>query len=936
MGHNISLLLLNVASLSRYLAEVFNLFEVTSSPIVILTGTHHKKKATKRLAAHAFNYNFFTSQGSNAFGGVLVAIHKSIRCQRRDEFNQVNNLVVLELGEGTDAFQLASCYSPPAEKIPLEIFDSILDINPNTIFAGDLNAKHSSWSVSIENAKGYALYNWLASSRIHSSLEIINKYATTSTRSDATIDLFIAPSKFATSKFSVLKSIGSDHFPIIWNPHMNFRSNHVKLPIQRTKWKAFDLFITYVGSYWQELADHMNHSAMFFTLYERFLSLCLARFTIVSLCNSVKPSLPNHIVQMIDQKRLYLQLFRRTRHPFFASVLRHISRLVYKEIFQYKRQAWQIYCKSLNDCDTKRFWKKAKNHFKAKSIPIVGLKHNNNVIVDRTEMCAIAKDYYEAQFTSHSREHTIIEAEAEVLDEELEKALIIDPPTPITIDFQELKRSVSTLKNKNSSGLDGVSNRIIKALPSNHLSIILKCFNNFGRTLQTSPHWHTAKMILIPKTKARTIAIEETRPISLLPCFSKLFEKCFLIHFRKWINSQGLLPDEQTGFRPGHNMAVRLVAIVDQIGQSLAKHTAAGGLFVDFRTAFNQLWFQGLWIKLIKLNCPKYLIAWLRHYLRDRNAYIDMIPAKSIVFDLAKGVPQGSVVGPVLFIVYHHDLLESLDTIHWKHLFADDLAILFTPDSSLAPPNMIQDIVEHLEEVLVRLIDYSKTWKQPINFNKTYWMLFNRQVAPKVPVIVCQDHRIDRVNRFKYLGTILDEKLSFNPHIDHIKSKINANLKIFKRLSSTRMTSENTNFRLYNAYIRPYYQSLLNIYPMLSIGKKEQLEGLNRKIFRIIYNWHDARNIEISNMDKYRSLADLALTHWSKLKETIFRTNPGIIQDYLQHKLAIVYLKEYVNNPVLMRQRRTIFGRGRIRKYIRNLTTDNQMTLLDHVLAYHN
>jgi hypothetical protein len=931
---NIALLLLNVASLKRYLAEVFNLIQSTSSPIVILNGTYHDNDTTKRFASHTFNYNIFTSKGTNAFGGVLIAIHKSIQCRRRDEFNHVDNLIVLEIGSGTNAFQLVTCYSPPTEQIPLEIFDRILVINPNTIFAGDFNAKHKSWSNSMENQKGYSLFNWLSSSGLHSTLEIINKYAATSTRSSATIDLIIAPSNLASSTFSILQSIGSDHYPVLWQPSLKILSTHHKVPIKRTSWKALDLFLTYVGNYWQDLAEQMAHSATFFALYERFLSLCLARFTIVTHCNSIRPSLPHHIVQMIEQKRVYLQAFRRTRHPFFSMMLRSMTKQVQKVLFQYKRQSWLKYCNSLNDFDTKLFWKKVKRHFKSGAVPIDGFKCNNNIIVDPVEMCSIAKSHYEAQFANHPPDHSEIENEAEKLDFEIENDLKNNPPPPIIINFLDLKRSISTLKNKNSTGMDGVSNRIIKALPPNHLSFILKCFNNFARSLQTPSQWHIAKMILLSKTKSRLISADETRPISLLPCFSKLFEKCFLLHFRQWINDQGLLPDEQSGFRLGHNMAVRLVAMVDQIGQSLSKHTAAGALFVDFRTAFNQLWFNGLWIKLTKLNCPMNLIAWLRHYLRGRKAFIDIKSSQSIVFNLAKGVPQGSVIGPVLFIVYHHDLLESLATIQWKHLFADDLAILFSPDSSLAPSIMIMDIVEQILKVLNRLIDYSKYWKQPINFNKTYWMLFNKQVDPKIPVVACQGHQIDYVKRFKYLGTILDEKLSFNSHIDYIKSKINSNLKIFKRLSSTRMTSEKINFRLFNAYIRPYYQSLLNIYPILTEGKKGQLEGLNRKIFRIIHNWHDAKNIEIMNLPKYRSIVDLTAAHWNKLKDTIIKTNPSVIQDYLQHKMAILYTHEYVNNPTLAKERKTIFERGRMNKYMWKYITENQMTLLDHILSY--
>ena len=202
-------------------------------------------------------------------------------------------------------------------------------------------------------------------------------------------------------------------------------------------------------------------------------------------------------------------------------------------------------------------------------------------------------------------------------------------------------------------------------------------------------HWHVAKMILLSKTKSKIIPVEDTRPISLLPCFSKVYEKCFLIHFRQWIAANGILPPEQSGFRPGHNMAMRLVAIIDQIGQSLSKNTAAAAIFIGFRSAFNQLWFNGLWLKLRKLNCPLPLIAWLRRYLNDRKAYMEIKGQTSTTFKLEEGVPQGSCIGPVLFIIYHYDILEAIGTIHWKHLFADDLAIVISSSASMSSRDMI-------------------------------------------------------------------------------------------------------------------------------------------------------------------------------------------------------------------------------------------------------
>jgi hypothetical protein len=208
-------------------------------------------------------------------------------------------------------------------------------------------------------------------------------------------------------------------------------------------------------------------------------------------------------------------------------------------------------------------------------------------------MYAIARRYYEESFSSHQCTQTKIEIDANKLYVEI---MTNNSSISINITYQHLHRSIVSLKNKNPTGMNRMSNKILKLFPSNHLSIVLSCLKNFAITLQTPPHWHVAKMILLSKTKSKVIAIKETKPILLLLCFSKLFEKCFLTHFRQQINEQGVLPVEQSGFRPGHNMTVRLVAIIDQIGQSLSMNMAAVALFVNFRTAFIQLGFDGLWL----------------------------------------------------------------------------------------------------------------------------------------------------------------------------------------------------------------------------------------------------------------------------------------------------------------------------------------------------
>ncbi|CAF4887354.1 unnamed protein product [Rotaria socialis] len=160
-------------------------------------------------------------------------------------------------------------------------------------------------------------------------------------------------------------------------------------------------------------------------------------------------------------------------------------------------------------------------------------------------------------------------------------------------------------------------------------------------------------------------------------------------------------------------------------------------------------------------------------------------------------------------------------------------------------------------------------WKQPINFEKTQLTLFHRQVAPKIPLVTCDGYEI--------------------AHTNYIETKIRKNLAIFKRLASSRMLSEEVAYQLYNAYIRPHYQSLLNIYPLLSISKQNKLEALNRQVFRSIHGWYDATNTEVSNLCKYKTIDELTQVHWVKLIGTILRTNPSTKLPKLKYFSLISY-----------------------------------------------
>ncbi|CAF3200190.1 unnamed protein product [Rotaria sp. Silwood2] len=205
--------------------------------IVVFNGTHHNEETVKTFSKHYSSYNTYWEKGTSNFGGVLIAVHRSISVQKVDIFQHLPNVIVLDIGTTADKFQLATCYSSPNENLPISLFDKILKRNINTVLLGDFNAKHQSWSSTIDNHKERVLFNWLSIN----ALDVVNKCVPTSTRSNATIDLILAPTHMiaSTSSFCVFPSIGSNHFPVLWTPTNKLHKRDCLYPIKRTNWTLF-------------------------------------------------------------------------------------------------------------------------------------------------------------------------------------------------------------------------------------------------------------------------------------------------------------------------------------------------------------------------------------------------------------------------------------------------------------------------------------------------------------------------------------------------------------------------------------------------------------------------------------------------------------------------------------------------------------------------
>lgn len=354
-----------------------------------------------------------------------------------------------------------------------------------------------------------------------------------------------------------------------------------------------------------------------------------------------------------------------------------MNRYIHYELRAIRKMQWQEFCYGLQPKNTKQFWKHSQNLFRKRHSCIQGFldEDTNQIHCEPQDMINHAFKYYSTQFreTETLSQSTEVSAFQQNLSERLSEL----PSKAFLFKMSDLVLAIRRLKTKTSFGHEKVSNKLLKSIPMSHYCILLEIFNQLLIHNEYPQHWKLSKMILLPKEKSNLLSLNQTRPISLLPCLSKVYERCFLVYLRQWMNDSAIIPSEQSGFREQHSTMTHFVKLLQDVSSGLLQQTAALVIYVDFTKAFDQLWHSGLFYKLYQANCRHQILSFIIQYLDKRTCFIELNELKSQIFDLEKGVPQGSCLGPIFFLLYHHSLVENIPSATHTHLYADDLGLIF-------------------------------------------------------------------------------------------------------------------------------------------------------------------------------------------------------------------------------------------------------------------
>ena len=198
------------------------------------------------------------------------------------------------------------------------------------------------------------------------------------------------------------------------------------------------------------------------------------------------------------------------------------------------------------------------------------------------------------------------------------------------------------------------------------------------------------------------------RPISLLPICGKIFEKLIFDHLYCFLITNNLITENQSGFRPGDSSVNQLLAITTEIYNSFETHDETRAVFLDMSKAFDKVWHEGLVFKLRRNGMDGNILGVLKSFLSNRKQRVVLNGIQSSWQDIHSGVPQGSVLGPLLFLIYINDLTDNISAK--IKLFADDSS-LFLKVNDVATAHRI------LSEDLEKITNWAKQWKMVFNPN---------------------------------------------------------------------------------------------------------------------------------------------------------------------------------------------------------------------------
>ena len=430
---------------------------------------------------------------------------------------------------------------------------------------------------------------------------------------------------------------------------------------------------------------------------------------------------------------------------------------------------------------------------------------------------------------------------------------------------------LSSLNPNSSLGEDGVHPRFLKLLCDNLSFPLTLIYNSSLQTGIVPVEWLCSVVVPIFKKSSRFDPLNY-RPISLTSVPCKVLERIVVLHITRYLNENSIISDHQYGFRAGHSTVDQLILTYNEISTALDNGNPTDLIFFDFSKAFDLVNHVILLVKLHHIGIAGQVCEWIAAFLSGRSMKVRVAGALSHTVPVTSGVPQGSVLGPLLFLIYINHIVHGLGTKY--KIFADDLKIYLAFDGT-GDSNFF---TEALQADVDHLVSTSSSWGLSLNFDKCAVIRFtpgnsNLPYAGVSPYMI-SGQRVKFVDSHKDLGILVDRSLKFHAHIRQkvgMVSGLTTNL-----LSCTLNRDADFLMNIFKSHVRPILDYASPLWNLHYVGDVKLLERVQRRWTKAVTG--------LSDMSYYDRLRRLDLFSY---QGRLLRADLILVWKILHHQCAI-------------------------------------------------
>lgn len=771
------------------------------------------------------------------------------------------------------ALVFGTFYRPPDNsETSICLLCDMLSMIPDSVFlGGDFNLPDFNWSTGTTEC--------IVKSRVNTVFtEVLgtfgfNQYVQQPTRLNAILDLVLCNDPNIVAQVGVYPGI-SDHSVVVATLNVSGAPERAQLPRKVFMYERgnFDAIGTELDSYFSTFLCLAESHCLedLWSIFRNKITNLIDTFVpsrIIRQKRKQKPWFNIEIRKLVRRARCAYRRVSRDGCPINLQRLKEINYTLKLSI----RKAKKLFFSRLND-DLKRnpkvFWNYVKTSRKD-DISIPYLNVNNTIIKSDAEKAECFNSYFKSVF---SQETTSDESPVSVISGNTMADIEIDV-NGITCLLREMNTSKAT-------GPDGLPSIVLckcRDIIAQYLCLMFKISLETGAV----PHdWKVANVIPVFKSGDKKL-VENYRPISLTSISCKLLEHIIYSEVFDYLESCKFLAPSQHGFRRGCSCNTQLAEFQHYISKSLDSNTNVDAIFLDFRKAFDTVPHHLLLKKLASLNITNNIQKWIKNYLSGREQCVVLNGSKSLPITVSSGVPQGSVLGPLLFLIYINDIVTDIQSP--IKLFADDCVVYRQIYSTMD--------IEILQSDLDKIEHWCDKWKMSLNIGKCNYLSFTKNVSRSPASYTIKNAIIRRVSDCKYLGVNFTQSLKWHNHIDYTIAKASKMLYFIRR--NFKGASTEVKETLYILHVRSILDYACIIWDPYQDYLIEKLEKVQNQAARFVSN----------NYNPYASISEIkAMLGWESLNTRRYKLRLKFFHRIYYNETGIDR-NEYLYKPSYMSAR---------------------------------